>query len=440
MMVKSSRISKAFGSFVMSIFASGLSTLLRLFNALLIMKGIALYGTLNDMATSGSFLNLSQLMQFVATAGLGVGIVRQLSAHKSEPAKFDAYLANGLGITAIVSFATATLSILLSPFLSLWLFNSYHYWFLFVFLGVGVFLYGVNSFLLSYYTAIGNHTKFLKVSCLNALFGIVISLWLMWQFELIGALLSMALYLASGTMLFGAAELLSLWKRVNLKRRWFNPSLARELVSYAFFLIFNIVVYTTASLLIRSSIAVFDGGSAAGIWEAMNRLSAGYMTVAISVFMIYFMPRFSTTSAAESSRLIFREGLFLLLLLAITLMIVYNYRSIILPAVFADNYGEVGHLMPYFFVGDVFRLLGHLILLMFLAHRQIKKAIAIDVLWNGFFQIAAMFYGAKSSSGFQGIGLAYTAAYVLNAVFMMNLLFIYLKKVSKKNVGVHVAV
>jgi PST family polysaccharide transporter len=412
------KIQKTDSVFFKSFFSAGIISCFKLLNGILIVKALATIGGVEGMPSGGNFLNVSQIFQILATAGISLGIIKYLSQNTKGSYIHSEYLSSAFFITLVFSSFSALGLFLASPFLSMYFYNSYSYFYLYVIMGFSVFLFGFNNFLISYYSAQQAFKDYLLLNGINSLLGFLfILLTLFLQNELL-LYVSIAFYQTVGFFLVGIQRTYIIWKQQiqNLKKLYFNR--IKKMLFFGYYTVQNIIVISISQIIVRNYIVTSEGLASAGLWEGIMRICSSYLGFFNLLLTLFFIPVFASSDLKDSIRLIIRKGGFLVLLLISLLILIYLFRNHLLNLILSKDFIKTEILMPGFFTGDVFRFAGYIISILYLSRGKLYVVVLSDILFNGIFFCILNYYFIKKQ-GLEGSGSAYLINYILYFFVLM---------------------
>ncbi|HSC53850.1 MAG TPA: hypothetical protein VLC98_09530 [Phnomibacter sp.] len=416
------------GFLLKSFFSGGTSSLLKLLSGLILVKGIAIIGGPEGMAVSGTFLNVAQLAQTFATAGISLGVIRYISSNIGvDTTAYKLYLGNSIGLTLIFSTSCALMIIGSSPWLALAVFGTMGQFYYFIILGIGAFFYGMNNFLFTYYSAHQLHRQYLFFNIINSSAGMLFTLAMLFFFGMRGAFVSIALHQSIGFLLYGFNRVFVLWQNELKKQFQLQWGASKKLLSYSIYLLENIVIISVVQLLTRSLLIAHHGADTAGLWDGMSRISSSYITASISIILIYFIPRFSKGSLGQCKQILLKQGAIFIGIIGASFLTLYVFRGPVVGILFSEAFGPVEKLFPYFLIGDLCRIFGYLITTIFISRKNLTVAIVSDIIFNALL-LYCMQYLLIPQGGLTGVGEAYLFTYV---AYMLVMMFYFL--VSSKN-------
>jgi len=172
-------------------------------------------------------------------------------------------------------------------------------------------------------------------------------------------------------------------------------------------------VGTIAALSVRSIVALNVNRHDLGLWQALWRLSEGYMGALISVGSALFIPRFSRiTNQREASRGLFQASVMLVCMylpLAASFLIVPRF---VLNALLSRQFEGISVYLPTQIAGDVLKILCFLLETFFTCILFPRLALLAEVLFSCLFLLLCWLVESHMHSP-EGAVLAYSASYFL---------------------------
>ena len=167
----------------------------------------------------------------------------------------------------------------------------------------------------------------------------------------------------------------------------------------------------------------------AGIWEGMNRISAMYLNVITSAFMIYYLPRLSEiNNPVELRSEIFRcYKVVVPLLLGISILI-FLLKHVILWILFTPEFYPMENLFGWQLTGDLFKMCSWLLSFLMVAKAMIGRFILTEVVFNLLYLSLAFLF--MKINGIVGLTQGYLINYIIYTIVMV---FMFRNIVVAKN-------
>src|SRR5690606_24701459 len=111
---------------------------------------------------------------------------------------------------------------------------------------------------------------------------------------------------------------------------------------YSLMALFSALVLPMVTVTIRNYIMDNNGAHAAGLWEAMRRISGYYMMFVSTLLVLYILPRFSEIeSKSEFRKEVFNFYKTIMPIFGLGLVVIYFIRNIIIKIIFTSEFVEV---------------------------------------------------------------------------------------------------
>lgn len=335
-------------------------------------KFIAIFIGAEGMALIGNLRSFFTSIQTFATIGLYNGVVKYISEFKNNALKLSKTISTtyyfGFIATVLVSF----LCYYNAQTINNYLFSSaYNYAYVIKIMSLAIPFYSLNMFCFSIMNGFSKYKILLVINIIGQLMGLGVTLLLIWQDNIDGALISVVIspslmFLITLVGILNRRSLISEIKVKNIDFQWikrFAPFTLMAIVS-GFALPF-------VTIAIRNYIIDSEGLKDAGHWEAMNRISTYYLMFINSVMTLYFLPRFAEIDNKKE----FRSEVFSFYknvapVFALGLFIIYLFKPYVVTIFLTDDFMDVTHLFGWQLLGDFVKILSVLIAYHFIAKRM----------------------------------------------------------------------
>lgn len=383
---------------------NSVAILIRIVSGFLTSKAIAIFVGTEGMALVGNLRDFLSSAQSVSTLGFSNGIVKYVSEFKNKSIALSKTISTAFYLSIISTFLVAIYCFFDAEHLSLLLFDSKtDYSFIIKILAVALPLYGINAFLLAVINGLSQFKKLLYINIYAQLLGMCITLYLIWQHQLTGALIAVAtveslIIFATVIGAYGQKHILRLihWKGLNLVS-------FKNLGTYSIMALFTALTLPLIKVAIRNHITDTQSLHDAGLWEAMNRLSWYYLMFISTLLSVYLLPRFAEIQTKRE----FRKEIFsfyktVMPIFGLGLIAIYFLRSFIIRLVFTSEFEAVESLFFWQLLGDFLKVLSIVIAYQFLAKRMFWYYIITEAMSMLVLYFASMYfidiYGAKGAT------------------------------------------
>lgn len=402
---------------------NSVSVLIRIVAGFLTSKAIAIYVGAEGMALIGNLRNFLSSMQSLSILGLYEGVVKYIAEFKNNTKELSKSLSTafyaGFIATVLVSFTCY----LQADAINNYLFSlHYDYAFAIRILALALPFFSLNMFSFSILNGFSKFRIIIVINIIGQILGLVITLFLIWQSRIDGALIAVAI---SESLIFlitlvGIVNQRSLMPLIKVKS--ISVKFIKRYSSYSIMALFSAILLPLVALAVRTYIIENVGLKEAGFWEAMTRISKYYLMFISTLLSLYILPRFSEIDTIKE----FREEVFnfyktIIPIFGAGLLVIYLLRSPIVSLVLSKEFEPVEGLFFWQLLGDFIKVLSTVIAYQFLAkkmfwHYIITEAFSVIILYVSSVYFIDLF-------GVKGVVIAHFVNYVL--YFAVILLIFY---------------
>ncbi|MEO6349014.1 MAG: O-antigen translocase, partial [Aquaticitalea sp.] len=282
---------------------NSVAILIRIVAGFLTSKAIAIFVGTEGMALIGNLRDFLSSAQSFSTLGFSNGIVKYVAEFKNKTVELSKTISTAFYVSIFSTILVSLYCFLDARHLSDVLFDSRtDYSYIIKILAVAMPLYGFNAFLLAIINGLSQFKRLLYINIYAQLFGMCITLYLIWQHQLTGALIAVAtveslIIFATLIGAYGQKHILKLidWKGLHL-------SSFKKLGTYSIMALFTALTLPLVKVAIRNHIIDTQSLHDAGLWEAMNRISWYYLMFVSTLLTLYLLPRFAEIDTKKKFR------------------------------------------------------------------------------------------------------------------------------------------
>lgn len=345
--------------------------LLRIGLGLVISKVLAIYVGPAGMALVGNLRNFQTSLESFATLGFQNGIIKYTAQFKEDNEQFKKLIST---VAITISLFILLLGVGLFIFreaIASYLFSSENeYEIIIKAIIFSLPFYGFSLFFSSLINGLEKYKKVVYISIIGNIIGFVFSLFLVFNYNVLGALLAMVL--APTTNFFIASffvfKEIKLFQFIRLK--FFDKKILKNLSSYSAMALFSAITGPMIYIFLRNHLIDTSGIDNAGYWESMSRISSYYMLFVSSLMSMYFLPQLAVSNE-EETKLIFRNYFKTIVpVFFVGIVLIYFSRNLIISILFTKEFQPVSELFLWQLLGDFFKVCSWILALHFLAKRQ----------------------------------------------------------------------
>ena len=354
---------------------------LRIVAGILISKFIAIYIGPQGMALVGNLRNFLSALQSIAISGLYKGVVRTVSQVKDNAIELTKTLSTVFYFGFFSSVFLAFLCYYNAELINDIIFSSnYNYSYIIETLAIVLPFYALNMFAFSIMNGFSKHKYLLLINILGQILGLLVTLLLIYQENIDGALLGIVITPALNLLItiVGIAFRKSLMSSIKITQ--ISLSVLNKLSPNMIMALVSAIAMPIVMIIIRNYLIDEIGIKAAGYWTAMTRVSDYYLMFFNSLMALYILPRFSEINTKSA----FRKEVFsfyktIMPVFLVLLLIIYLSRSLLINLLFTEDFRPVENLFGYQILGDIARVLSMVIAYQFLAKKMFAHFIILEV-------------------------------------------------------------
>lgn len=409
---------------------NSLSVVLKIITGLISSKIIALFLGASGMALVGNMRNFFTSVETISTLGFQNGIVK----YAAETQESESELKKVISTIFISLLSSAILfAIILFFFSGYWnnqVFGTENqYGFVFKLLALALPWYVINVFLISIINGFGRFKSVIYINIFGNIIGLVVSIILIYQFKVSGALASAALTPALLFLLsyYYINKEISLRKNISLKS--FDFSLIKELSSYSMMAVVYGCVGPLVYLAIRNNVIDKLGLEQAGYWSAMERISSNYLLFVSTLLTVYFLPKLVLAKTNFETKKVFWSFYKTILpLFMIALIGIYFLRFFIIQLLFTEEFTPVSELFFWQLVGDILKAASIILGYEFFAKKMTVAFIVTELMSLGILYFSSIYF--VNNFQIEGIVMAHAFTY---AIYLFVLVVFFRKIIFRKH-------
>ncbi len=398
---------------------NALGVLVQLISGVVSSKIIALFLGAEGMALIGNIRNFITTIQSVSTLGLYNAVVKYIAEHKNNKSEIVKILSTTYYLGVVATMIMAAWLYYGATFWNQYIFGAeYQFEYVFRAMGIVVPLYAINMLSLSIINGYAKYKTYIIINIASSVVGLLITILLIWQFQLEGAFFAIVLNPAIAFLITFV---------IILNQRNFAKLIAVDQISktyikrfgtYALMTLISTIALPMIMVKIRNHIMITQGVDEAGYWEAMQRISSQYMLFVNTLLGLYLLPKLSSI---KRSRLFRGEVLnfykTIVPLFSIGLIVIYVFRKFLIQIFLSSAFMEMEALFLWQLLGDLFKVLSLVIAYQFLAKKMFWYYIIIETISLSFLYFASIFL--IDQYGYIGATMAHFLDYVLLLIVLI---------------------
>jgi PST family polysaccharide transporter len=363
----------------LSIIASGTKVI----SALALNKILALYVGPAGYAMVGQLQNIITSVTALASAGVNTGIVKYTAEYTNDSEKRIRLWQTAGTIGFCGTVLVSTLLVIFSNKLSLIFFSSLIYGYIIRLTAICLFLYVLNTLLISILNGLGNIKEFTMVNIFNSIASLLLTAGFAYYWGLNGALISLAI--GQSVVVFFTIILIRKKEWVQLSYLWgkVDNNIIKKLVLFTIATLVTSLLGPLVQSAIRGLIMSYHNMSVAGYWDAMTRISNTYLMVITFPLNVYFVPKISASvKDMEVRNIVWGTFKVLFPLTIFCCVAIFLCRDLIIKLLFTNDFLPMRSLFGWQLAGDIVRVCCWICSYYFIAKAQIKIFIAAEIFIN----------------------------------------------------------
>ena len=353
----------------------------RLLISLVVQNLLAQFTGQAGIAKVGQIRNLSSILMSLSSLGVFNGVVKYVSEYKNNEEGLKKLFST---VYVLSTLATLVLSLLLffgATDLSVWLFFSEDFIFVFQLLAVTAPFIAMNRIFYGVISGLKAYKVNSKIEIIWYSLASILLLFCLYSHNIEGVLFAIAItpiiqFLIT-LLLFGK----TLSEYVKFRKLNFETPMFKVLLGYTLISFVATVCSNLVDIDFRTSISEKLSENEAGIWTAMSSISKIYMQFLIAIFSLYILPKYAEINSSFGFRSelksIYKS---LLPLVVLGMLIVYFLREFIVLTIYNEAFLSMTLLFKWQLLADFMRFIANVMSFKFLAKKQISYFIYTQLL------------------------------------------------------------
>lgn len=366
-------------------------------------KAIAVFIGAEGLALIGNLRNFLTTVESFSTLGFTNGIVKYVAEYKEDKTKLNEAVGTVLTTLLITALVISLIIYFNAETIDVWIFGSQEsYVFIIKLLALMLPFYGMNLVLLAIINGLSRYKAFVKINIYSQVFGLLVTLLLIWKHQLNGALIAAVAIpgLLFFVTLFSFFDIRQFLKPVKLSG--IKQKVLKNFSHYSVMALFSAAVMPLVFVFIRNYLIDHVSMKDAGFWEAIRRISNYYLMFVNSLLALYILPRFSEiTNAFDFRKEIGHFYKTVLPAFGTALVVIYFLRSYIVTILFTNEFQPVEDLFMWQLLGDFLRVIASVIAYQMIAKKMVSYYIGIELFSLITLYLASIYfidiYGAKGA-------------------------------------------
>ncbi len=399
-------------------FFSAVITLVRISAGFLVGKIVAVITGAAGVALVGQFTNFISIVVNFATGSISNGVVKYTAEYNTDEARLRSLFSTAFRISIYCAALTGILLLLFSKYIAFVLFRDYTLSYIIRWFGGTVIFYAFNTLLLAILNGRQQLRQYTIVNTVGSLTALLVTAWLVYSYQLDGALLALVVSQAFVFFLTAALIIRNPWFSWRFFNGRFDVAMARKLGHYSLMAVVSILTVPVAQILVRNLVVSNLGIDSAGYWQGMMRVSDGYLLIVTTALATYYLPKLSSLKSDLELKTEIFNGFKLILPAVIAgCVVIYFCRYFIIQVLYTADFVPMESLFKWQLIGDVFKIAAFLFGYIMVAKSMTRYYIITEIIFNAGYVILTYFFIQYFK--LQGTTIAFMVNYFLCLLYMM---------------------
>ena len=373
----------------------------------------------------GQLRSLTQLLTSLTSLGVFNGVVKYLSEYKDNKPKLQQLFSTAFVFMVGTVLSGVVLFIFASPISNYLFTDSVDYSFVIRFVALVAPSIAVQRVFSGVVNGLSEYKKFAKIELISYLISITLLVVCLYQYNLSGVLIAIALAPAIQVIVVVAIFYKLLNQYMQFSKLKFQTPFFKNLLAFSLMSFVATILLHFVEIDIRSMLAEKISERDAGVWTNITFISRNYMVFSGSLFSLYVLPKFAGIYSGKA----FKKEVYsiyktLLPIFGLGMLVVFFVKSIIVHLL----YPGLDKMLPLFkwqLLGDFVRLASLVLAHQFLAKKMVRNFIFSELLSLGLFYGFANYLVAQY--GVEGIVMAHFLRYIIYFMVVVLLVWRYFK-------------
>lgn len=403
-------------------FLNGIAVLIRTATLFILNKILAVYVGPSGYAVIGQFQNFIQIVTTFAGGAINTAVIKYTAEYYANENKQRIVWKAAGSIIMIFSILATALIIIFQKQLSFFIFHNYEYQSIFVWFAAFLLFFNFNALFLAILNGKKEILKLVIANISGSLFSLIITSILAIKYKLYGALIALSIY---QSIVFFITLILCYkadWFKLSYLFGRIDPTIAKKFGGFALMALTSALCLPLSQIFIRSHLTVEFGIEYAGYWEAMIRLSGGYLMLVTTTLGIYYLPRLSELSLISDIKKEVYLGYKVIFPFALLgSLCIYLLRDWIITILFTDSFLLMRDLFLWQMIGNSLQV-GSWILSYLMLSKAMTELYIVTEIFFAFF-LVILTYLCTKLFGFEGVSIAHSINYAVYWIVMSLFIF-----------------
>lgn len=402
---------------------TAISTVITVISAFVINKVVAIYAGPTGLALIGQLKDFVTMLTNISNGAITQGVVKYTAEYQTIEQKQKIF-STSIIISLISSFIIAIGLFGFSTYLSELILKDIQYSSVFLVFGSTIFLFALNTVLISILNGQKEIKKYVFVNIVNSIVTLILTSLLVVRFNIQGALY--ALVVNQSIVFF--VTLMFILKSSWFKWEYFKQGVDKDslikLSKYSLMAITSAIAAPVSFLIIRNYIGENLGWDRAGYWQGIWYISTMYLMVVTTSLSVYYLPKLSEIQDKNELKKEIFSGYKIIIPIVICMsLMIFLLKEYVILIAFSDKFMPMMELFKWQLIGDIIKIASWLLAYLMLAKAMTKVFISTEIIFSVLFVLLSILF--INSFGLIGITYAFSLNYLL---YLITMIFIFKKR------------
>lgn len=406
---------------------TGISTIIKVISAFVINKVIAIYVGPSGLAVIGQLQNFMSIITTFSNGAITSGIVKYTAEYQTIEQKQKIF-SSSIVISLVCSLIISIFLFGFSDYLSELILKDVQYSSVFIVFGLTVFLFALNTVLMSILNGQKEIKKYVLVNIASSIFSLFFTSFLIMQLNLMGALY--ALVVNQSVIFFVTLGFVvkSSWFKLEYFKQGLDKESLSKLSKYSLMAITSALTVPVSHLIVRNYIGENLSWDDAGYWQGIWYISTMYLMVITTSLSVYYLPKLSEIQDnTELKKEIFHGYKIIMPIVLVMSLVIFLLKEYVILIAFSEDFMPMMELFAWQLIGDVIKIASWLLGYITLAKAMTKTYIGLEILGSLSFVLLSIYF--VDNYGLVGITYAYALNYFL---YMFVMIYIFRRFINER--------
>ncbi|MGJ0321441.1 O-antigen translocase [Aliarcobacter cryaerophilus] len=402
---------------------TAISTIITVISAFVVNKVVAIYAGPTGLALIGQLKDFVTMLTNISNGAITQGIVKYTAEYQAIEEKQKIF-STSIIISLISSFIVAIVLFGFSGYLSELILKDIQYSSVFLVFGSTIFLFALNTFLISILNGQKEIKKYVLVNIVNSIVALILTSLLVVKFNIQGALYSLVINQSIVFFVTLMFVLKSSWFKWEYFKQGVDKDSLIKLSKYSLMAITSAIAAPVSFLIIRNHIGENLGWDSAGYWQGIWYISSMYLMVVTTSLSVYYLPRLSEIQdKIELKKEIFNGYKIIIPIVVFMSLVIFLLKEYVILIAFSKEFMPMMELFKWQLIGDIIKIASWLLAYLMLAKAMTKIFIYTEIVFSTLFVLLSILF--VNNFGLIGITYAFSLNYFL---YLIMMIFIFRKR------------